>query len=435
MIILLSMVGQYIQSTSLILQFYFHYIFQFQHIHPDVPSGKMFAEIAQINSNSSSKIQLNYNFAIEFNQKYAELRSKLRHLLQPSKLNFETILIGSWLVRIVWVIAVWIFGSKALLVGLLQFVVAPMSFAVCLLRFGTNASDAILHYSINIMVGLTIQQFTSWLPFCSMTFTISRNFIIFFFVFDFILNLFVYVQVSDTFEPRRLLKHIAYGSFNTKTYFLIVLGCLYGQEINVMSYCLIGLLTLCITRTGLKAKLWGWLRLPSFPVLFYVEHRIGHCPVVYLHAHKMHHYLHDTTSFDAHIYGSGMNEEFFWILAEIVPCLLCPTVCIPYFLNLETLYFSWQNKGGHTRTSKENKNKFGDYDYDNWHADHHTYHSANYGSAYAVVLDFYFGTQGKRTKGAWNMKYTMKVEETEGKEGKKWATMHICNESDVLKNE
>ena len=111
---------------------------------------------------------------------------------------------------------------------------------------------------------------------------------------------------------------------------------------------------------------------------------------------------------------STFVQEFFWIAAEIVPMLLFPSVCFPYFLNLETLYFSWQNKGGHSRTSKEaGKDTFGDYDYDNWHADHHTYHSANYGSAYAVVLDFYFGTQGRATIGAWGKKYTLKVKNEE----------------------
>ncbi len=67
------------------------------------------------------------------------------------------------------------------------------------------------------------------------------------------------------------------------------------------------------------------LGLPGFAVMFYCEHRINHCPVVYAHAHKQHHYLHDTTAFDAHIYGSGANEEFAWVLAETLPCILLPS--------------------------------------------------------------------------------------------------------------
>jgi hypothetical protein len=419
------MVFNYIQSTILILQFYFQTIFNFSSIHKDIPSGKLFNEISNIDRDKPSTIiQLNCNFAQEFNMKYNKLKTSLRKLLKPSNSSrFEIILVASWAVRIIWAISVWILGSKALLVGLLQFLVAPMSFAVCILRFGTNAFDALLHYSINIIIGLFAQQSNTFLPsYLFTSFTLGKEFIFLFFFIDFILNLFVYFQVSEKFQFQRLLKHIVYGTFNTKTYFLIVFACIFNHKIDVSTYILTGLATLCISRTGIKSILWGKLGLPCFPVLFYVEHRIGHCPVVYLHAHKMHHFLHDTTSFDAHIYGSGMNEEFFWILVEIIPCLLFPNIFIfPYFLNLETLYFSWQNKGGHTRTSNVSKNKFGDYDYDNWHADHHTYHSANYGSAYAVILDFYFGTQGRYTKGAWGMTYRLEKHEND----QKHATMHI----------
>ena len=42
--------------------------------------------------------------------------------------------------------------------------------------------------------------------------------------------------------------------------------------------------------------------------LFYHMHRIAHLPGVYDQAHKAHHYLHDATAFDAHLYGSGAPE-------------------------------------------------------------------------------------------------------------------------------
>ena len=100
-----------------------------------------------------------------------------------------------------------------------------------------------------------------------------------------------------------------------------------------------------------------------------------------------------------------MNEEFFWILAEIVPCLVSAAVfgpqlqLFPYFLNLDTLWISWSNKGGHTRTAPSRAGGMGDYDADNFHADHHTLHRNNFGSAWGVFIDFYFGTQGRHTKG------------------------------------
>ena len=86
-----------------------------------------------------------------------------------------------------------------------------------------------------------------------------------------------------------------------------------------------------------------------------------------LYAHKMHHYLHDTTPFDL-IYGSGMNEEFFWILAEIVLCLLCPYVfgtafVFPYCLTWTPCTF--RGKTGATRT-QGGQGAFGDYDWENF---------------------------------------------------------------------
>ena len=38
---------------------------------------------------------------------------------------------------------------------------------------------------------------------------------------------------------------------------------------------------------------------------------------VYEHAHKLHHYLHGTMAFDAHIYGNGMPEEIVFLSAEL----------------------------------------------------------------------------------------------------------------------
>ena len=428
---MLDRAARYVQASLLVIGFYRRFVFRFGEIHPALPSGRLFDELEDVRGKplatplgdgnchdgkegSSAPprkvVQLGGAFKREFNDGYAQLKTQLRKLLPPCK--FETVLAGSWAVRALWAAAVWSAGTRALPLGLLQFVVAPLSFVVCLMRFGTNFFDALLHYTINILVGLCTRQ---WMPTAmrdATSCTIGTTCVVAFFAVDFVLSLFVYWQASDAFGTRRLLKHIGYGTFNTKTYFLVVFGCLFGLHINLVVYALTGLLTLVVVRSGFKPKLWNALGLPCFPVLFYTEHRLGHCPVVYQHAHKMHHYLHDTTPFDAHIYGSGMNEEFFWILAEILPCLVCPSplgiaTIFPYFLNLDTLYFSWTNKGGHTRTSAAGKGALGDYDWENFHADHHTYHSANYGSAYAPMIDFYFGTQGRGTTGAWGKAYTL----------------------------
>jgi sterol desaturase/sphingolipid hydroxylase (fatty acid hydroxylase superfamily) len=196
---------------------------------------------------------------------------------------------------------------------------------------------------------------------------------------------------------------------NTKTYFVVVFGVLSGLEIDLLVVLLTGIVSMSCIQYGAYTKVQQVLGLPCFSVLFYCEHRLGHCPAVYAHAHKMHHYLHDTTSFDAHVYGSGMNEEFFWVLAEIIPCLLAPATMFPYALNLGVLYTSWENKGSHTRTSGKGAGQF--YDDDNWHADHHTLHRKNFGSGYMPLLDFYFNTHGSKTTGTMGNLYVF------GKEG------------------
>lgn len=74
-----------------------------------------------------------------------------------------------------------------------------------------------------------------------------------------------------------------------------------------------------------------------------------------------------------------------------------PHSCFPYWLNLQTLYSTWSNKGAHARTADTVGNEtFGCWDEENFHADHHTLHRANFGLS-SGFLDFYFGTQGENT--------------------------------------
>ena len=71
-------------------------------------------------------------------------------------------------------------------------------------------------------------------------------------------------------------------------------------------------------------------------------YRIAHLPKVYEHAHKLHHYLHGTISFDAHIYGNGMPEEFFFLVLELV--MGVQFGLIPATLNRLVLQYSVDNK-------------------------------------------------------------------------------------------
>lgn len=393
----------YVSATWHVLKFYFEAILSFGAIHANLPSGQLLKDIDQLAP--SATIAVGGEFAKSFNTKIEDLNEVMRRLQAVAGCNFQTILASSFAVRALWGAAVWIWGpSWALAGGLMQFMVAPMSFAVCIMRFCTNGTDCVFHYLLNACVLLTRFALQDWWPTLGVI-RIDSRFTMAFLLVDFVLNLAVYLSVNESFGVLRLFKHIIYGTFNTKTYFVVVLGALCGLEYDLTVVLCTGVLTQLFVSFGGKVALLRALGLPCFPVLFYCEHRINHCPVIYQNAHKMHHYLHDTTAFDAHIYGSGMNEEFFWIMSETLPCLAFPGLLFPYFLNLDTLYASWTNKGAHSRTGNDGRDRWGDYDPDNWHADHHTLHNRNFGSSFLPFLDFYFGTQGPKWKGLWGKRY------------------------------
>jgi len=140
---------------------------------------------------------------------------------------------------------------------------------------------------------------------------------------------------------------------------------------------------------------------------------MAHLPKVYEHAHKLHHYLHGTLSFDAHIYGNGMPEEFFFLLLELG--LGIGYGLTPATLNRLVLQFSLDNKFGHTQ-------KPTDEDGGNFHADHHLFHVKNFG-IYNCLTDMYFDTGNNNTKyvikpslycpSQKNMTFTVEREQTE----------------------
>merc|ERR1712149_135212 len=115
---------------------------------------------------------------------------------------------------------------------------------------------------------------------------------------------------------------------------------------------------------GVSIPIWIWLIDANFKIttniskivsykwmhwveLFYHQHRMAHLPKVYEHAHKLHHFLHGTLSFDAHIYGNGMPEEYFFMLLEVG--LGIGYGLTPATLNRLVLQFSLDNKFGHTQ--------------------------------------------------------------------------------------
>jgi hypothetical protein len=133
------------------------------------------------------------------------------------KLNwsFQATLVASFIVRFLWFFVTLKYGFfDCVQAGLLQFVVAPLSFIVCVLRFCTNGLDCVFHYIINGMVSAALPLVPFEVP--TLTLTMDLNFAVIFLTADFFLNCIVYVTSSDAFEVKRFFKHVVYGTLNTK---------------------------------------------------------------------------------------------------------------------------------------------------------------------------------------------------------------------------
>jgi len=189
---------------------------------------------------------------------------------------------------------------------------------------------------------------------------------------------FVYLGYGKQLPHKRLLSHVTFGFLNTKTYYILCLLLCQDSPIDLVQLLCAGILSFLFIQYGALAALQRIFQIPAFPLIFYQQHRIGHLPGVYQCAHKMHHFLFDSTPFDAMVYGEGMGEQYCWLVVEA-----CMSACFglpPYILNPTTLHASLTNKFGHSR-----------YDLEGWdmHADHHTVHNKNFGSEYQIPFEVY----------------------------------------------
>ena len=203
-----------------------------------IPSGEMLNQLLALPAKqaTAARVPIRMEFKTSFNTAYEDLRKDLRSLLSKAgaaDVPFATTLRLSFAVRLMWVAAiVWILHTASgalatnsrlalLAVGLLQFVVAPMSAVVCLMRFGTNAPDCALHYLCSALAAALVSAASPALPrglVASLRVTLDERFAAAFFLVDLALSFLVYFQTSERFGAARLLKHIVYGTFNTKTY-------------------------------------------------------------------------------------------------------------------------------------------------------------------------------------------------------------------------
>jgi len=402
----------YVWASARVLSHFWKTIYEFGEIHPTLPSGVLWAGalISSQTPGKSSRFALGRDFKEKINNRFLRLDAEMRARLPNCK--FEPLMIASQAWRLVWAGACWRYGAKALPIGLIgQFLIAPMSFASGLLRYLTDVPIQDAHYVINFVVALLVKR---WLP-ASLEYsiTIDGRFCAAFLGLDMLATTLCHFSMSKYVPPSRLWKHIVYGTLNTKTYFLVVFGALQGLKVDVATVVLSGILMKLLytgQMFGIHMLACYAIGYPSFGILDYVEHRTAHCPVIYTHAHKQHHYMHDTTPFDAHMYGTGMNEEWGLLMNDIVPSLLGAWTgrpIFPYCLNYFWIATSFGNKGCHGRTTEETKGNWADCDADNWHSDHHVLHTGNFANLTISWLDFYFGTQGKKTMGANGKFYTL----------------------------
>ena len=243
----------YASASLRIFRFYIREVAHFSEIHPDLPSGVLQENLRDnISKTGMATTTLNARFGAEFNRKYRELVPTLRQELKGKLTwSFKSILMASFCVRFLWFLAITKFGfAGSMGTGMWQFAVAPLSLVVCFMRFCTNGLDCVFHYIVNALVVLTLKHapFAAVVP--SLTFAIDFNFAVSFFLIDFILNCIVYSTSSEPFGPKRFLKHVIYGTLNTKTYFLIVFASLSGLQVDLTTVVLTGAINYYLAKSG-----------------------------------------------------------------------------------------------------------------------------------------------------------------------------------------
>ena len=196
-------------------------------------------------------------------------------------------------------------------------------------------------------------------------------------------------------SPKRFFQSVGYGFLNCKTYWLILLLCLRGMQVDLLALvlyaCLPGFVHGVLYRVFARILPRYFLH-HTFPsAIFYHYHRTVHLPGPYSEGHRHHHYLADATPFDAHMHGTGMPEEWFKLMTEISVCLL--TGLMPWSFTWGAIKQSLENKLGHTRIEAEHPVL------DNFHVGHHQKHFKNFGFA-AFPLRSAFRNGARRRLGS-----------------------------------
>lgn len=376
------MVLSYVRNTARLAAFYVRYLPLLRCLPQELRDPDSLAKRLR-GSRTPFDFVVKSSDVATYNGAYADLKDSVRADAGP-RMSFTVLMALFFAVRIATVAAA-VMGDLhlALKLSLLQFVVAPYSFFVSLTMLVALAPPLFVgHYASFVPMRWLAN---SLLPDAlNVAIPVTWPFIAAFFVVDQGLCSLCLVWTPDGPSDRgksvqQVLASVVYGFFNCKTYFLVLLCLLRagGAQLHMGVWALDAALGISQMIARLVSK-YGM----HWAALFYHQHRIAHLPQVYEHAHKFHHYLHGTTAFDAHIYGSGAPEEWHTLMLELLPSLWWGIN--PASLNHFVLYTSWTNKTGHTRKQKTTGGN-------NAHADHHTHHNKNFGIFY-MTMDMVFGT-------------------------------------------
>jgi len=383
----------YLRGNILLFKFYFEHIFTIRSLpawmrNPDTLK-QVCEEKSSANPDSPFTLELQADIYNKYNNAFERLKGSLRqlHNKENETFTYKTQLFLLFFLRFLCIISAAYGDVKlSLILSLAQFVVAPyslfVSFALLIaLAPPIYASHYIAFAGIRKCAEIVLSTLNLDIALLDvLSVPINVEFIVAFFIIDQALCCYChFLTPSKEFTVKETIIHCIWGFINTKTYHVVLLLHLAAVDFNIPL--LVWFIDAAFKITPFIAdnvsKFWmHWLE------LFYHQHRMAHLPKVYEHAHKLHHYLHGTNAFDAHIYGNGMPEEFFFMLLEVGMGLYARLT--PASLNRFILQHSIDNKFGHTQKPED---KCGE----NFHADHHLLHVKNFG-IYNCLMDMYFKT-------------------------------------------
>eukprot|EP00041_Stephanoeca_diplocostata_P022729 m.544703 g.544703 ORF g.544703 m.544703 type:complete len:479 (-) comp22141_c0_seq1:607-2043(-) len=392
---MLSTLLGYCRGSALICDFFVRNIWMLK----DLPSPESIAALVA-SRKPNFEIVVPESLPRAYNRKFEVLRAGVVQCLPRTRRNFSTSVSWFFLVRLFCIfiaaldfsfvgheliqdttstpsasgdrVATYVLAASAL-----QFVILPYSFHVSLLHLLVLAIPLYVPHYVAVMALDAVVP--AW---AAVSYTLTTPFACAFVVADLLVCWLLCSVTPKGVTVQRdnatLATHMAYGFLNCKTYSILVLLLARGHSVNVTVWVLDAMLGVSARVADATSRLlltWG--------TIFYHQHRLAHLPTVYEEAHKFHHYLHDTTPFDAHVYGAGAPEEWFSMVLEVVG--LTRYGLPPPLLSYGIIRQSIASKIGHTRSVFAAGGI-------NHHADHHTLHRKNFGFGSTVLVDMLFGT-------------------------------------------